>query len=152
MYRKRNCVENRLRSPKGVTVHRYDRRKHSLGKEDATDEEVAHAAQIAQATDFIERMRTVTTRGSNKVDRTSLVDKTTVVDCRGPRSSTGSICLLMIVFQRSTLKLMPHFEKALREETREATVLIVAQRVSTVIDADQSSSWMKESRRNRDTR
>ncbi len=27
--------------------------------------------------------------------------------------------------------------KALREETREATVLIVAQRVSTVIDADQ---------------
>jgi ATP-binding cassette subfamily B protein len=108
-----------------------------FGKEDATDEEVAHAAQIAQATDFIERMpdgydARLEQGGSN---------------VSGGQKQRLSIARALVrrpdlyVFDDSfsalDFKTDAALRKALREETREATVLIVAQRVSTVIDADQ---------------
>lgn len=108
-----------------------------FGKEDATDEEVAHAAQIAQATDFIERMPDgydvrIEQGGSN---------------VSGGQKQRLSIARALVrrpdlyVFDDSfsalDFKTDATLRKALREETREATVLIVAQRVSTVIDADQ---------------
>lgn len=108
-----------------------------FGKEDATDEEVAHAAQIAQATDFIERMpdgydARIEQGGSN---------------VSGGQKQRLSIARALVrrpdlyVFDDSfsalDFKTDAALRKALREETREATVLIVAQRVSTVIDADQ---------------
>lgn len=108
-----------------------------FGKEDATDEEVAHAAQIAQATDFIERMpdgydARIEQGGSN---------------VSGGQKQRLSIARALVrrpdlyVFDDSfsalDFKTDATLRKALREETREATVLIVAQRVSTVIDADQ---------------
>ncbi|WP_294750716.1 ABC transporter ATP-binding protein [uncultured Exiguobacterium sp.] len=108
-----------------------------FGKEDATDKEVAHAAQIAQATDFIERMPDgydawIEQGGSN---------------VSGGQKQRLSIARALVrrpdlyVFDDSfsalDFKTDAALRKALREETREATVLIVAQRVSTVIDADQ---------------
>jgi ATP-binding cassette subfamily B protein len=108
-----------------------------FGKEDATDEEVVHAAQIAQATDFIERMpdgydARLEQGGSN---------------VSGGQKQRLSIARALVrrpdlyVFDDSfsalDFKTDAALRKALREETREATVLIVAQRVSTVIDADQ---------------
>jgi len=108
-----------------------------FGKEDATDEEVAHAAQIAQATDFIERMpdgyeARIEQGGAN---------------VSGGQKQRLSIARALVrrpdlyVFDDSfsalDFKTDAALRKALREETREATVLIVAQRVSTVIDADQ---------------
>ncbi len=108
-----------------------------FGKEDATDEEVAHAAHIAQATDFIERMpdgydARIEQGGSN---------------VSGGQKQRLSIARALVrrpdlyVFDDSfsalDFKTDATLRKALREETREATVLIVAQRVSTVIDADQ---------------
>ncbi|WP_426272675.1 ABC transporter ATP-binding protein [Exiguobacterium sp. R-17] len=108
-----------------------------FGKEDAIDEEVAHAAQIAQATDFIERMpdgydARIEQGGSN---------------VSGGQKQRLSIARALVrrpdlyVFDDSfsalDFKTDAALRKALREETREATVLIVAQRVSTVIDADQ---------------
>jgi len=108
-----------------------------FGKEDATDEEVAHAAQIAQATDFIERMpdgydARIEQGGSN---------------VSGGQKQRLSIARALVrrpdlyVFDDSfsalDFKTDAALRKALREETRDATVLIVAQRVSTVIDADQ---------------
>lgn len=108
-----------------------------FGKEDATDEEVAHAAQIAQATDFIERMpdgydARIEQGGSN---------------VSGGQKQRLSIARALVrrpdlyVFDDSfsalDFKTDAALRRALREETREATVLIVAQRVSTVIDADQ---------------
>lgn len=108
-----------------------------FGKEDATDEEVAHAAHIAQATDFIERMTDgydarIEQGGSN---------------VSGGQKQRLSIARALVrrpdlyVFDDSfsalDFKTDAALRKALREETREATVLIVAQRVSTVIDADQ---------------
>ncbi|WP_294748630.1 ABC transporter ATP-binding protein [uncultured Exiguobacterium sp.] len=108
-----------------------------FGKEDATDEEVAYAAHIAQATDFIERMPDgyeawIEQGGSN---------------VSGGQKQRLSIARALVrrpdlyVFDDSfsalDFKTDAALRKALREETREATVLIVAQRVSTVIDADQ---------------
>ena len=108
-----------------------------FGKEDATDEEVAHAAHIAQATDFIERMpdgydARIEQGGSN---------------VSGGQKQRLSIARALVrrpdlyVFDDSfsalDFKTDAALRKALRKETREATVLIVAQRVSTVIDADQ---------------
>lgn len=108
-----------------------------FGKEDATDEEVAHATHIAQATDFIERMpdgydARIEQGGSN---------------VSGGQKQRLSIARALVrrpdlyVFDDSfsalDFKTDAALRKALREETREATVLIVAQRVSTVIDADQ---------------
>lgn len=108
-----------------------------FGKEDAIDEEVAHAAHIAQATDFIERMpdgydARIEQGGSN---------------VSGGQKQRLSIARALVrrpdlyVFDDSfsalDFKTDAALRKALREETREATVLIVAQRVSTVIDADQ---------------
>ncbi|MEI4463041.1 ABC transporter ATP-binding protein [Exiguobacterium indicum] len=108
-----------------------------FGKEDATDEEVAHAAQIAQATDFIERMpdgyeARIEQGGAN---------------VSGGQKQRLSIARALVrrpdlyVFDDSfsalDFKTDAALRKALREETRKATVLIVAQRVSTVIDADQ---------------
>lgn len=108
-----------------------------FGKEDATDEEVAHASHIAQATDFIERMpdsydARIEQGGSN---------------VSGGQKQRLSIARALVrrpdlyVFDDSfsalDFKTDAALRKALREETREATVLIVAQRVSTVIDADQ---------------
>lgn len=108
-----------------------------FGKEDATDEEVAHAAQISQATDFIERMpdgyeARIEQGGSN---------------VSGGQKQRLSIARALVrrpdlyVFDDSfsalDFKTDAALRKALREETRDATVLIVAQRVSTVIDADQ---------------
>ncbi|KSU48852.1 multidrug ABC transporter ATP-binding protein [Exiguobacterium indicum] len=108
-----------------------------FGKEDATNEEVAHAAQIAQATDFIERMpdgyeARIEQGGSN---------------VSGGQKQRLSIARALVrrpdlyVFDDSfsalDFKTDAALRKALREETRDATVLIVAQRVSTVIDADQ---------------
>ncbi|HAZ38523.1 MAG TPA: multidrug ABC transporter ATP-binding protein, partial [Exiguobacterium sp.] len=100
-------------------------------------EEVAHAAQLAQATDFIERMpdgydARIEQGGSN---------------VSGGQKQRLSIARALVrrpdlyVFDDSfsalDFKTDAALRKALREETREATVLIVAQRVSTVIDADQ---------------
>ena len=108
-----------------------------FGKEDATDEEVAHAAQIAQATDFIERMpdgydARIEQGGSNvsggQKQRLSIARSLV----RRP-----DLYVFDDSFSALDFKTDAALRKALREETREATVLIVAQRVSTVIDADQ---------------
>lgn len=108
-----------------------------FGKEDATDEEIKHAARVAQATDFIERM-------SNQYD--------SIIEQGGSNVSGGQKQRLSIAralvrkpdiyvfddsFSALDFKTDATLRKALKQETEDATVLIVAQRVSTVMDADQ---------------
>ncbi|OIN67258.1 multidrug ABC transporter ATP-binding protein [Exiguobacterium sp. KRL4] len=108
-----------------------------FGKEDATDEEIQHAARVAQATDFIERM-------PNQYD--------SIIEQGGSNVSGGQKQRLSIAralvrkpdiyvfddsFSALDFKTDATLRKALKQETGEATVLIVAQRVSTVMDADQ---------------
>ncbi|KZE75393.1 multidrug ABC transporter ATP-binding protein [Paenibacillus elgii] len=107
------------------------------GKEDATEEEIRHAADIAQATEFVSEMKdgfdSVIAQGGSNVS--------------GGQKQRLSIARALVrrpdiyVFDDSfsalDFKTDAKLRAALREETGEATVLIVAQRVSTVIDADR---------------
>ena len=107
------------------------------GKQDATDEEVRHAADIAQASDFIEGMHdgfdAVIAQGGTNVS--------------GGQKQRLSIARALVrrpeiyVFDDSfsalDFKTDARLRAALKKETRASTVLIVAQRVSTVMDADQ---------------
>lgn len=107
------------------------------GKEDATEEEIRHAADIAQATEFISEMKdgfdSVIAQGGSNVS--------------GGQKQRLSIARALVrrpdiyVFDDSfsalDFKTDAKLRAALREETGEATVIIVAQRVSTVIDADR---------------
>ncbi len=107
------------------------------GKEDATDEEIRHAAKVAQAADFIEAMEgaydaEISQGGSNvsggQKQRLSIARALV----RRPE-----IYIFDDSFSALDFKTDAKLRAALREETGEATVLIVAQRVSTVMDADR---------------
>src|SRR5579864_206939 len=107
------------------------------GKEDATDEEVRHAADVAQATEFISEMRegfdSVIAQGGTNVS--------------GGQKQRLSIARALVrkpeiymfddSFSALDFKTDARLRAALRKETRESTVLIVSQRVSTIMDADQ---------------
>lgn len=108
-----------------------------FGKEDATLEEIKHAAKIAQAADFIEKME-------DGYD--------TMIDQGGANLSGGqkqriSIARALVrkpdiyIFDDSFSALDyqtdAKLRQALKEETKQATVIIVAQRVSSIVDADQ---------------
>ncbi|MGF9911357.1 ABC transporter ATP-binding protein [Paenibacillus ehimensis] len=107
------------------------------GKEDATEEEIRHAADIAQSTEFISVMKdgfdSVIAQGGSNIS--------------GGQKQRLSIARALVrrpdiyVFDDSfsalDFKTDAKLRAALREETGEATVIIVAQRVSTVIDADR---------------
>ncbi len=107
------------------------------GKEDASSEEVRQAAVTAQAAEFIAGMKDgfdspIEQGGSN---------------VSGGQKQRLSIARALIrrpevyVFDDSfsalDFKTDARLRAALRKETAEATVIIVAQRVSTVMDADQ---------------
>jgi ATP-binding cassette, subfamily B, multidrug efflux pump len=107
------------------------------GKDDATDEEVHHAAEVAQATEFISDMQdgfdAVIAQGGTNVS--------------GGQKQRLSIARALVrepeiyVFDDSfsalDFKTDARLRAALKQETRESTVLIISQRVSTVMDADQ---------------
>ncbi|GGG55342.1 ABC transporter ATP-binding protein [Paenibacillus radicis (ex Gao et al. 2016)] len=107
------------------------------GKEDATEEEIKHAAAIAQAADFIGSMEqgydSVIAQGGSNVSggqKQRLSIARALV--RKPE-----IYLFDDSFSALDFKTDAKLRAALRSETGEATVLIVAQRVSTVMDADR---------------
>jgi ATP-binding cassette subfamily B protein len=107
------------------------------GKEDATDEEVNHAAKVAQASDFIAGMKdgiqTILAQGGANLS--------------GGQKQRLSIARALVrkpevyifddSFSALDYKTDANLRAALKEEMGEAAVLIVAQRVNTVMDADQ---------------
>jgi ATP-binding cassette subfamily B protein len=108
-----------------------------FGKEDASEEEVKQAAEIAQATEFISKLKD----GFN-----------TVIAQRGLNVSGGQKQRLTIAralvkkpeiyifddsFSALDFKTDAKLRAALKEHTADSTVFIVAQRVSTVMDADR---------------
>jgi ATP-binding cassette subfamily B multidrug efflux pump len=107
------------------------------GKEDAPDEEVAHAAEIAQTTEFILAMQdgfqsAVAQGGTNL----SGGQKQRLAIARA-LVRTPEIYVFDDTFSALDFKTDVQLRTALRRETREATVIIVAQRVNTVMDADR---------------
>lgn len=107
------------------------------GKEDATLEEIQHAAEVAQAADFISNMEggyeAVISQGGSNVS--------------GGQKQRLSIARALVrkpevylfddSFSALDFKTDAKLRAALREETEDSAVLIVAQRVSTVMDADR---------------
>ncbi len=107
-----------------------------FGNEDSTDEEVLHAARVAQAYDFVSKMQegfdsTISQGGSNlsggQKQRLSIARALV----RKPE-----IYLFDDSFSALDYKTDAKLRAALKEETTESAVLIVAQRVATVMDAD----------------
>ncbi|MGN6250492.1 MAG: ABC transporter ATP-binding protein [Marmoricola sp.] len=106
------------------------------GKQDATDEELWEALEIAQARDFVERMpggldAPIAQGGTNVSggQRQRLAIARALV--RRPE-----IYLFDDAFSALDLATDARLRAALRPVTRESTVLVVAQRVSTIRDAD----------------
>ncbi|GIO57240.1 ABC transporter ATP-binding protein [Paenibacillus cineris] len=107
------------------------------GKKDATDEEIREAADIAQATEFIMNMKdgfeSEIAQGGNNVS--------------GGQKQRLSIARALVrrpeiyafddSFSALDFKTDAKLRSALKPVTRDATVLLVAQRVSTVMDADR---------------
>ncbi|GAA0120994.1 MAG: ABC transporter ATP-binding protein [Clostridium argentinense] len=107
------------------------------GKEDASDSEVKHAAEIAQASEFISNMKdgyeSVISQGGTNVS--------------GGQKQRLSIARALVrkpeiyifddSFSALDFKTDAKLRAALKKETGESTVIIVAQRVSTVMDADR---------------
>jgi ATP-binding cassette subfamily B multidrug efflux pump len=107
------------------------------GKDDASDEEVYHAAEVAQAADFITSMRdsyeTMLSEGGLNLSggqKQRLAIARALV--RKPE-----IYVFDDTFSALDFKTDAKLRAALKKETADATVIIVAQRVGTVMDADR---------------
>jgi len=108
-----------------------------FGKEDASEAEVRHAAEVAQASEFIEEMQ----------DKFDSVIAQGGMNVSGGQKQRLSIARALVrkpeiyVFDDSfsalDFKTDARLRAALKKETLDATVLIVSQRVSTIMDADQ---------------
>ena len=107
------------------------------GKDDASDEEIRHAAETAQAKGFISEMKDgynseIAQGGTNisggQKQRLSIARALV----RKPE-----IYIFDDSFSALDFKTDARLRAALRKETVESTVIIVAQRVSTVMDADR---------------
>src|SRR5712692_3037039 len=107
------------------------------GKVDASDLEVHHAAEVAQANEFIEDMQ----------DKFDSVIAQGGMNVSGGQKQRLSISRALVrkpeiyVFDDSfsalDFKTDARLRAAMKKETLDATVLIVSQRVSTIMDADQ---------------
>ena len=107
------------------------------GNPDATDEELWHALQVAQAEDFVSAMseglyEPITQGGTNVSggQRQRLAIARAIV-------KKPDIYVFDDSFSALDLKTDSMLRAALKRETRDATVIVVAQRVSTILHADQ---------------
>ena len=108
-----------------------------FGKDDATDEEIREAAQIAQATEFIEEKpehyESAIAQGGSNV---SGGQKQRLSIARAI-AKKPKIFIFDDSFSALDLKTDAALRKALNEKVQDSTVIIVAQRISTILHADQ---------------
>jgi ATP-binding cassette subfamily B multidrug efflux pump len=107
------------------------------GNPDATDEELWHALEVAQAEDFVSAMteglyEPITQGGTNVSggQRQRLAIARAVI-------KKPDIYVFDDSFSALDLKTDSMLRAALKRETKDATVIVVAQRVSTILHADQ---------------
>lgn len=108
-----------------------------FGDPDASDDELKLAADIAQASEFIEA-------NDDKFERTISQGGTNVSGGQKQRLSIAraivkkpKIYIFDDSFSALDMKTDSALRKALSEQVKEATVIIVAQRISTIMNADQ---------------
>lgn len=107
------------------------------GNEDATEQEIRHALTVAQGREFVSEMseglEAPITQGGTNVSggqRQRLAIARALV-------KKPEIYIFDDSFSALDFKTDSRLRAALKRETQEATVLIVAQRVSTIMDADR---------------
>ncbi|MFD0692721.1 ABC transporter ATP-binding protein [Paenibacillus sp. GCM10027628] len=107
------------------------------GREEATDAEIQHAARIAQAADFISEMKdgfqSVIAQGGTNL---SGGQKQRLSIARA-LARKPNIYVFDDSFSALDFKTDAKLRAALKAETKDATTIIVAQRVSTIMDADR---------------
>ncbi len=107
------------------------------GKKEATEEDINKAARIAQATEFIEskpeKYETKISQGGTNV---SGGQKQRLSIARAI-AKDPEIYIFDDSFSALDFKTDAKLRKSLKEEISESTVLIVAQRISTILNADQ---------------
>lgn len=107
------------------------------GKQDAGEEEIKKAARIAQAIDFIEekpeKYETAISQGGNNV---SGGQKQRLSIARAI-AKNPDVFIFDDSFSALDYKTDVALRKALNEEIKNKTILIVAQRISTILHADQ---------------
>ena len=107
-----------------------------FGREEATEAEIAHAVEVAQAADFVKSMpdgfNSLIAQGGTNV---SGGQKQRLSIARG--GTQAEIYIFDDSFSALDFKTDARLRAALKGETTEASVIIVAQRVSTVMDADR---------------
>jgi ATP-binding cassette subfamily B multidrug efflux pump len=108
-----------------------------FGNDDATDEELATAASTAQASDFIQGMK-------DNFQATLAQGGTNLSGGQKQRLAIGralarkpNIYIFDDSFSALDFKTDAKLRAALKSETARATMIIVAQRVSTIMDANQ---------------
>ena len=107
------------------------------GKEDATDMEVAHAADVAQAAEFITTMPDgYTTMLSEGGLNLSGGQKQRLAMARA-LVRRPEIYIFDDSFSALDFKTDANLRAALKKETHDATVIIVAQRVGSIMNADR---------------
>lgn len=108
-----------------------------MGKQDATDDEVIHAATVAQAHDFISRMEkgydSLVAQGGTNLSG-GQKQRLTIARALVRRPE---IYVFDDNFSALDFKTYAKLRTALKKETTQSTVLVVAQLVSTVMDADR---------------
>ena len=108
-----------------------------FGKDDATEEEIQKAAEIAQATEFIEakdeKYESVIAQGGSNV---SGGQKQRLAIARAI-AKDPKIFIFDDSFSALDLKTDAALRKALAENVKDSTVIIVAQRISTILHAEQ---------------
>lgn len=107
------------------------------GKADATDTEITRAAEVAQASEFIKTMKdgyeSLIAQGGTNL---SGGQKQRLSIARALVRKPG-IYILDDSFSALDFKTDARLRAALRKETTSSTVIIIAQRVGTVMDADR---------------
>jgi len=108
-----------------------------IGKPDATDEEIIESAKIAQAHGFIERLPqgydTVISEGGTNL---SGGQKQRISIARGILRR-GDIFIFDDCFSALDFKTEAKLRMALKDVVKDATVILVAQRVASVMNADK---------------
>lgn len=139
----RNITMNELRDElgfvpqKGVLFSGTIASNLRYGREDATDEEIREAAEIAQASDFIEEKSAkydspIAQGGSNVSGGQKLRLSIARAIAKNPK-----VFIFDDSFSALDLKTDAALRKALAEKVSDSTVIIVAQRISTVLHAEQ---------------
>lgn len=108
-----------------------------FGKEEATEEEIAHAADVAQASEFIENMEGGFAHEIVQGGRNLSGGQKQRLSIARALVRRPEVYIFDDSFSALDFKTDARLRAALYKEIAEATVIIVAQRVGTVMDADR---------------